>query len=267
MGASLAECESLCREAATQGADLVCLPEYCSCLSLTETRSMELGAHAQDAHPALSAYASLARDLNVWMVIGSLAIETAGGLICNRSLVLDTEGRIAAQYDKIHLFDVDLAGGESYRESESIAPGDRAVLASTPWGNLGLTVCYDLRFAQLYRALAHAGAQFITVPAAFTKTTGEAHWHILNCARAIETGSFIFAPCQYGTHGIGETYGHSLIVDPWGEVLADGGTGPGVVMAEIDPAAVAKARSMIPSLKHDRDFSPPAEEPPKRASA
>lgn len=267
MSESLAECEALCREAASGGADLVCLPEYCSCVSLDQDRRMELGAHEARSHPALAAFTALTRELKLWLVIGSLAVKAGAGMVCNRSYVLGPDGRVVAQYDKIHLFDVDLAHGESYRESDSIAPGDRAVVASTPWGALGLSVCYDLRFPQLYRALAQAGAEFITVPAAFTRTTGEAHWHVLNRARAIETGSFVFAPCQYGTHGVAETFGHSLIVDPWGTVLADGGTGPGVIFAEVDPAAVTKARTMIPSLGHDRPFKPPAGDPLKQKSA
>lgn len=267
MASSVAECESLCREAVARGAELVCLPEYCSCVSLSPDRRMEVGAHEISSHPALAAFSSLARALRVWMVIGSIAVKTAGGLVCNRSCVLDSDGNVVAEYDKIHLFDVNLADGESYRESESIQPGERAVIAPTPWGALGLTVCYDLRFPQLYRALAHAGADFITVPAAFTRTTGEAHWHVLNRSRAIETGCFVFAPCQYGKHGIAETYGHSLIIDPWGVVLADGGTDAGVILAEVDPARVRQARTMIPSLQHDRAFSPPAEVPVKLRSA
>ncbi|HEX9585903.1 MAG TPA: carbon-nitrogen hydrolase family protein [Gammaproteobacteria bacterium] len=255
MRESMAECESLCREAAAKGAQLICLPEYCSCLSLSADRRMELGAHEASSHPALAAFSNLAQELNAWMVIGSLAVKTVGGLVCNRSYVLDARGSVVAEYDKIHLFDVDLANGESYRESDSIVPGDRAVIVSTPWGALGLSVCYDLRFPQLYRALAQAGAEFITVPAAFTRTTGEVHWHVLNRSRAIETGCFVLAPCQYGTHGIAETYGHSLIIDPWGAVLADGGEDAGVILAEVDPAAVAKARAMIPSLEHDRTIN------------
>lgn len=267
MRESIAECESLCRDAAAQGAELLCLPEYCSFLWLTGDGRMELGACEAASHPALAAFSNLARELKVWLAIGSLAVRATGGLICNRSYLLNSGGEVVAEYDKIHLFDVDLPGGESYRESETIAPGDRAVVASTPWGILGLSVCYDLRFPQLYRVLARAGAEFITVPAAFTRTTGEVHWHVLNRSRAIETGSFLFAPCQYGTHGIAETYGHSLIVDPWGEVLADGGTDAGVILAEVDPAAAAKARAMIPSLEHDRTFAAPSGDSRKRASA
>jgi predicted amidohydrolase len=169
-------------------------------------------------------------------------------------LLIDHRGQIAARYDKIHMFDVDLANGESYRESELFVAGDEAVVASIAWGMLGLSVCYDLRFPHLYRKLAQAGAQLISVPAAFTKTTGEAHWHTLLQARAVETGCFVLAPCQHGRHGAATTYGHSLIIDPWGGVLADGGEKRGFVTADIDFGAVDQARRMIPALSHDRDF-------------
>ena len=169
------------------------------------------------------------------------------------------------RYDKIHLFDVDLADGESYRESATIAAGDRAITADLPWGKLGLSICYDLRFPHLYRALAQAGADFLAVPAAFTKTTGEAHWHVLLRARAIESGCYVIAPCQTGTHpGGGACYGHSLLVDPWGRILADGGEATGIVLGEIDPAEVTRARGMIPSLQHDRPFAAPAGRVPQR---
>jgi predicted amidohydrolase len=175
--------------------------------------------------------------------------------IANRSFVLNPAGEIAAWYDKIHMFDVDLPNGESYRESKNYQPGDRAVVADLPWGKLGLSICYDLRFPYLYRALAHQGADFLCVPAAFTKVTGEAHWHSLLQARAIENTCFVFAPAQTGKHDDGRsTYGHSLIVDPWGEVLADGGTEVGYVTADIDMARVAEARDRVPSITHDRDF-------------
>jgi predicted amidohydrolase len=174
---------------------------------------------------------------------------------------------VAARYDKLHLFDVDLAGGERYRESERIVPGDRAVTAATPWGIFGLTICYDVRFPHLYRALAQAGAFLFTVPAAFTVQTGRAHWHVLNRARAIENGAFVVAAAQCGTHAEGRrTFGHSMIVDPWGEVLAEAGEEEGVIVAEIDPAKSAEARRRIPSLTHDRAFAPPAAQPSARAA-
>ncbi len=256
MTATIEDGVDRCRRAQREGADLICLPEYFSCLDV-EGQNYELGAHAETSHPALATFCALAGELNAWILLGSLAIRSGDGRIVNRSYMLDATGRVVARYDKIHLFDVDLADGESYCESASVTPGASAVLAPTPWGLLGMTVCYDLRFAHLYRVLAKAGALFLSVPAAFTRTTGEAHWHVLNRARAIETGSYVFAPCQTGLHGEAETYGHSLIIDPWGRVLADGGVETGVVMAEVDPSEVAKARAMIPALRHDRPYAEP----------
>jgi predicted amidohydrolase len=173
----------------------------------------------------------------------------------NRSFLIDRKGDVAARYDKIHMFDVDLAGGESYRESSNYRSGELAVVADLPWGRLGMTVCYDLRFPALYRALAEAGASFLAIPSAFTKQTGEAHWHVLLRARAIENGCFVFAAAQGGKHENGrETYGHSLAIDPWGRILAEGGVEPGVLIADIDPAEVAVARAKVPSLRHGRRF-------------
>jgi deaminated glutathione amidase len=173
----------------------------------------------------------------------------------NRSFLIDPRGEIIARYDKIHMFDVDLANGESYRESRNYRAGDIAVAIDLPWGRLGLTVCYDLRFPALYRALAEAGCAFLAIPSAFTKQTGEAHWHVLNRARAIENGAFVLAAAQGGLHENGrETFGHSLVVDPWGRILAEGGTDPGVIFATIDPAEVAAARAKVPSLQHGRRF-------------
>ncbi len=256
MAANLAEAESLARRAADRGASLICLPEFFSCLDFRDG-AFDVGARAEDEHPALPLFRGLARELGVWIQMGSLAVRSPDGKIRNRAYAIDDTGGIAAVYDKIHLFDVDLAGGESYRESETVEPGGSAVAVGTPWGVLGLSVCYDLRFAHLYRALAHAGARFLTVPAAFTRTTGQAHWHVLLRARAIETGCYVLAACQCGAHGEAESYGHSLIVDPWGRILAEGGEEPGVVVADVDPAGVAEARRMIPALTHDRTFSAP----------
>ena len=254
---SLEAATALVRAARDRGAALICLPEFFSCLC-SDDRRFEVGAHAEDAHPAIPRFRALAEELEAWILLGSLAIEAGPGKVYNRSYLFDSRGRIVARYDKLHLFDVDLAAGESYRESAWIEPGTAATLAPTPWGPLGLTICYDLRFATLYRALAQAGASFLTVPAAFTETTGEAHWHLLLRSRAIETGAYVLAPCQCGNPGGGRpSYGHSLIVDPWGRVLADAGESPGFIVAEIDPAEVAKARAMIPSLTHDRDFTGP----------
>jgi predicted amidohydrolase len=252
------------RRAREDGADFVMTPEVTNFIESGRRRHDK--AHRESGDPALAAFRALARETGAWLLLGSLVIDIAGepGVeegetrLANRSFLIDPEGAIAARYDKIHMFDVDLAGGESYRESNAYRPGSRTVVAATPWGRLGLTVCYDLRFPQLYRALAKAGADFLTIPSVFTVPTGRAHWHVLMRARAIETGSFVFAPAQWGEHAGGRrSYGHSLIVDPWGEVLADGGEGVGIVSARIDPARVAEVRRMVPSLGHDRGFAPP----------
>ncbi len=254
---NLRETAELTRQAAGEGAELICLPEYFSCLDLKD--NLILGQpFPEEAHPALIRFRALADELSVHLLLGSLAVETGEARFANRSYLLGPNGDVLARYDKIHLFDVDLPGGEIYRESGTVRPGTEAVLAPTPWGPLGLSVCYDLRFPMLYRSLAQAGARILTVPAAFTKTTGEAHWHVLMRARAIENGAYVFAPSQYGLHaGNRACYGHSLIVDPWGRVLADGGEGPGIITAEIDMAEVNKARGMIASLQHDRPFTAP----------
>jgi predicted amidohydrolase len=216
-------------------------------------------APTEDAHPALAAFQDLARELHVWILLGSLAIRVPSGRVNNRSYLIDSNGQIAAMYNKVHLFDVTLKGGESYSESSAVEPGTQAVVAQTPWGRLGMSICYDVRFAYLYRLLAQAGASFLTVPAAFTRTTGQAHWHVLIRARAIETGCFVFAPGQCGRRSWGRaTFGHSLIVDPWGTVLAEGTDAPGFIVADIDPARVEDARQMIPALNHDRSLRPPA---------
>jgi predicted amidohydrolase len=209
----------------------------------------------EESDPSLGGFRTLARDLGLWLHIGSLAIKVSPERAANRSFLIDPGGEIVSRYDKIHMFDVDLAGGESYRESRSYRPGDQAVVAELPWGRLGLTICYDLRFPMLHRALAEAGASFLAIPAAFTKQTGEAHWHVLMRARAIENTAFVFAAAQGGHHEDGrDTFGHSLIVDPWGRILAEGGTEPAVVLAKIDTADVAGARAKIPSLQHGRRF-------------
>jgi predicted amidohydrolase len=244
----------LVREARRAGADFVLLPENVSMLEPVG-RSLKEKALPEEAHPALAAFRDLARETGIWLLIGSLAIKLEDGRVANRSLLVDPEGTIVARYDKIHMFDVDLGPGQTYRESATIAPGASAVVAPTPWGPLGLSICYDLRFPHLYRRLAQDGAAFLSIPAAFTRATGRAHWHVLQRARAIENGAYVFAPAQCGTHAEGrETFGHSLIVDPWGTVLADGGEESGVILAEIDPDQVAEARRRIPSLGHDRPF-------------
>jgi predicted amidohydrolase len=211
----------------------------------------------EDGHCALAAFQALAAELGAWLLVGSLTVRIAGETrVANRSLLLDPAGEIVARYDKIHMYDVDVPDGENHRESKNFRPGAEAVVAPTPWGRLGMTVCYDLRFAQLYRVLAQSGAIFLTIPSAFTKVTGAVHWHVLMRARAIETGSFVLAPAQTGHHpGHRQTFGHSMVVDPWGHVLAEAGEEPGVITARIDPAAVTRARTAIPALAQDRDFA------------
>jgi len=255
---NIAAASALIRDARAKGAQFILTPENTGMIEPKRPQMLEK-ARPEAEHPAIPAFSALAAELGVWLLIGSLQIKLDATTCANRSFLFDHRGGAVARYDKIHMFDVDLKGGESYRESKTFRPGDRAVIADTPWGKVGLTVCYDLRFAYLYRALAQAGASFLTVPSAFTVPTGRAHWHTLLRARAIETGSYVFAPAQCGEHAEGrKTYGHSLIVAPWGEVLADGGDAPGIIAADIDPAKVAEARAMIPALTHDRRFSGPA---------
>jgi predicted amidohydrolase len=254
VAANIEAAEALIREAAATGALYVQTPEQ---TALMELRSEPLFANivAEDKDPALKRFTALAAELGIWLHIGSLAIRLAPDKAANRAFVIAPDGAIAARYDKIHMFDVDLPSGETYRESRNYRPGEEAVTVDLPWGRLGLSVCYDLRFPYLYRALAQAGADFLAIPAAFTRQTGEAHWNILQRARAIETGCFVMSAAQGGTHENGrETFGHSLIVGPWGEVLAEAGTDPCVIAAKIDPAACAEARRRIPALKHDRGF-------------
>lgn len=241
-------------EAKAAGADYVLTPEMTNVMELSRERLFATIAE-EDDDTTLAALRGLARKLSIHVHIGSLALRVSPDKAANRSLLIDPKGDIVARYDKIHMFDVDLSGGESYRESRNFRPGDLAVVADLPWARFGLTICYDLRFPALYRALAEAGATVLTIPAAFTRQTGEAHWHVLIRARAIETGSFVLAAAQGGLHENGrETFGHSLAVDPWGRVIAEGGGEPGVVMAEIDLSAVAAARARVPSLEHGRRF-------------
>jgi len=241
-------------EAKAAGADYVQTPEMTNIMEVKRERLFStIVAEEQDT--SLAAFRELAKKLGIYVHAGSLAIKAGPDRAANRGFVIDPRGEIAARYDKIHMFDVDLSGGESYRESRTYRPGELAVLSDLPWGRLGVTICYDLRFPALYRALAEAGATMLAIPSAFTRQTGEAHWHVLNRARAIENGCFVFAAAQGGKHENGrETFGHSLIVDPWGRILAEGGTEPGVVMAEIDMGEVTKARARIPSLDHGRRF-------------
>jgi predicted amidohydrolase len=241
-------------EAKTAGASYAQTPEMTNILAAK--REQLFAAIVEEEHDtSLATFREVARKLGLYVHIGSLAIKISHDRAANRGFLIDPKGEIAARYDKIHMFDVDLAGGESYRESRNYRPGELAVLSDLPWGRLGVSICYDLRFPALYRALAEAGATMLAIPSAFTKQTGAAHWHVLMRARAIENGCFVFAAAQGGTHESGrETFGHSLIVDPWGRILAEGGSEPGVVMAEIDISEVAKARARIPSLEHGRRF-------------
>ncbi|MEM8744815.1 MAG: carbon-nitrogen hydrolase family protein [Pseudomonadota bacterium] len=256
--------EAAIRSAAGDGAAYVQTPENTSLMVLKTRELFEKTMPEQD-NPAVEMFSGLAKELGIWLHIGSMAIKLSDKKVANRSFLYTPKGDIAARYDKIHMFDVDLPNGETYRESKNYQPGHQAVTADLPWGRLGLTTCYDLRFPALYRALAHAGAQFVSVPSAFTEQTGKAHWHVLLRARAIENGMYVFAAAQGGAHDMGRsTYGHSLIVSPWGEVIAEAGVEPEVIFAEIDPVQVAKARSRIPSLQHDREYDLPSDKPDVR---
>jgi deaminated glutathione amidase len=253
-GANSDDAVRMIGEAKSAGADYVLTPEMTNILAARREQLFSVVVE-EEADASLATLREVARKLGIYVHIGSLAIKISPDRAANRSFLIGPKGDILARYDKIHMFDVDLAGGESYRESRNYRPGELAVLADLPWGRLGLTVCYDLRFPALYRALAEAGATMLAIPSAFTKQTGEAHWHVLMRARAIENGSFVFAAAQGGKHENGrDTYGHSLIVDPWGSIIAEGGTEPGVIMAEINPAEVVSARARIPSLQHGRRF-------------
>ena len=250
---------ALIREAHAAGAQIVGLPEVANLCQLRRRAALEAAREEAD-EPALAAWRALADELDIWLLAGSLAVKVAADKLVNRGYMIGPDGAIVAKYDKLHMFDVDLPGGESYRESDLFKAGEKAVLADTPWGGLGMTICYDIRFPRLYRVLAKAGARMIWAPAAFTRTSGAAHWHVLQRARAIETGSWILSPAQCGDHEDGRsTYGHAVIVSPWGEVIADAGEEPGYIMAGIDLAKSEEARSAIPNLRHDRDFDLPAQ--------
>jgi predicted amidohydrolase len=259
---------ALVREAARQGAHYVQTPEMTSLVERSRADLFEkVGPEERD--PTLAAMRELAREQGIVVHLGSLPVRV-GDKVANRAFVIDGDGNVAAAYDKIHLFDVDLPNGESWRESATYTGGERAVLAAIPWGLLGVTICYDVRFPALYRALAEDGAAFLSAPACFTKQTGEAHWHVLQRARAIETGAFMISAAQGGRHEDGrETFGHSLIVDPWGRILAEAGTEPGLILAEIDVGQVSEARARIPALRHARAFTvalASAPETPKQAA-
>lgn len=251
------------RRAVAGGAGFVLTPECTNCISADRAHQHRvLGDESTD--PVLAMLQDEAARAGIWLLAGSIIVKTddADGRFANRSLLIAPDGTIAARYDKIHLFDVQVTPTETYRESAGIRPGDRAVIARTPFATLGLTICYDVRFAHLYRALAQAGAEVLTVPAAFSPVTGAAHWETLLRARAIETGCYVLAPAQTGEHPqttgrTRRTHGHALAVAPWGEVLADAGTEPGVIWVDLDRAVVAHARARVPSLDHDRPFGMP----------
>ena len=254
VASNLDKAEALVRRAAKGGAQYVQTPENTGIMEL-KPELVLAAAESEDKSAPLAWARELARELGIWLHIGSIAIKLDQSRVANRSYLLDPKGSVTARYDKLHMFDVDLAGGESYRESQYFRPGAKAVLADLPFGRFGLSICYDLRFASLYRALAAAGAELIAIPAAFTKQTGEAHWHVLTRARAIETGAFVLAATQGGLHENGRsTFGHSIVVSPWGEVLAEAGEEPGVIFADIDLAASEEARARIPAIKHGREF-------------
>ncbi len=246
---------SYVNEAADGGAQFVLTPEVSNIISSSRSHQEKVLSH-QDDDQTLKALCALAKSRQIWLLIGSLALKSDGDRFLNRSFLILPTGKVLAHYDKIHMFDVALGGGESYRESAQFQPGNRAVLAETEIGKIGLTICYDLRFPHLHRALAKAGAHILTAPAAFTVPTGKAHWHTLLKARAIETGCFVLAPAMVGQHSPKRaTYGHSLVVSPWGEVLADGGSGEGVTFATLDLKLVGQVRAKIPALSHDREFT------------
>lgn len=260
---NLPETMALIRGAAAAGAGFILTPEVTNCVSASRKHQENVLRHEAD-DATLAALRALAQELDIWLLIGSIAVKTSDsdGRFANRSFLISPRGEIAARYDKIHMFDVQVSQSETYHESAGYRPGETAVLAQTDFGQVGMTICYDVRFAHLYRKLAQAGADILTVPAAFTPATGAAHWETLLRARAIETGCYVLAPAQVGVHDCSagkprKTWGHSLAVSPWGEVLADGGKDIGYTLIDIDPGEVDAARSRIPSLSHDRNFEGP----------
>ncbi|HZP19601.1 MAG TPA: carbon-nitrogen hydrolase family protein [Bauldia sp.] len=256
---NVAAAEKLVREAARAGADYVLTPEMTTILD-RDREHLLASISPEENDPSLARFRALARELGIHLHIGSMAVRLPGQNVANRGFVLGPDGRTLQTYDKIHMYDVDLGNGESYRESRLYRPGGAAKVADLPWARLGMSVCYDVRFPNLYRVLARYGASAIAIPAAFTQTTGQAHWHVLVRARAIETGCYVIAAAQGGHHADGrDTYGHSMIVDPWGAILAEAGTEPGVILAGIDPDESARARQRVPALANEREFTPPAE--------
>jgi len=261
--ANLMQVRALATQAQAEGAKYILTPEVTNCISGSRTHQQAvLQQEAND--PSLAGLRDLAAKLRIWLTIGSLALKTedADARFANRQFLIDPAGEIKARYDKIHMFDVQVSETETYRESSGYRPGQTAVVSDTPFAKIGLSICYDLRFPYLYRALAQAGAEVLTIPAAFSKVTGAAHWHALLQARAIETGCWVLAPAQTGKHATSrgpqrETYGHSLVVSPWGEIVADAGIEPGIIFVDLDREKVAEARRRIPSLTHDKDFDGP----------
>ena len=252
---ALSEGLILAKNAVSKGAEFLFFPEYCGGL-MSENGKLRPPAMPEEMHPFLLRMQNFSKENKVWIMIGSIAVTAQGGKIFNRGFVLDCSGKIISRYDKIHMFDIQLSPDQVIRESAFVSPGSEASIMKTPFGLIGHSICYDLRFPELYRKMAQVGAEIVCVPAAFTKKTGEAHWHILNRARAIENGVFIIAPCSVGkVSGGGEAYGHSLIINPWGQIIADGGSDPGIIYAKINLNEVAEARNKIPSLSHDRSFS------------
>lgn len=261
--ANLAVTRDMLADAAGQGAQFVLTPEVTNCISMSRDHQRAV-LHLEADDPTLAALRADAAALGIWLLIGSLGLKTedADGRFANRSFLIGPQGEIAARYDKIHMFDVQVTPTETWKESSAYRPGNEAVLARAPFGNIGMTICYDIRFPALHQALAEAGAEILTIPAAFSPVTGKAHWHSLLRARAIETGCFVLAPAQTGTHASAthktrDTYGHSLVVSPWGEVLVDAGTQAGVYMFDLDMTQTGLARAKVPSMSHRRAFNGP----------
>ena len=259
--ANIRHSSNLVRRARDAGADFIGLPEVVNVIEM-DRKALAGKATLEGDDPMLANMRGLAEEIGAWILIGSIVVKHESSLdesgrskFANRSFLIDSDGMVKARYDKIHMFDVNINSSESYRESKAYEPGQDLTLAETPWGMIGMAVCYDLRFPHLFRDLAKSGAEMLSIPSAFTRPTGRAHWHILMRARAIENGCFVIAPAQCGHHGRGrKTYGHSLIIAPWGEVLADGGEDTGFIVADIDMDLVKEARSKVPSIHHDRDY-------------
>jgi deaminated glutathione amidase len=263
---NFAQAEALIRDAARRGAHYIQTPENTLVMEVDAPRLLAKIAPESET-PGVGLFSRLARELKIWLHIGSIAVTSGEGRAANRAFLFAPSGETVLRYDKIHMFDVDLPSGESYRESATFVPGTEAFVAQLPWGGLGVATCYDIRFPEQYKALAQAGAKYLSAPSAFTKVTGEAHWHILLRARAIENGCFLFAAAQGGRHANGRTtYGHSIAISPWGDILAEAGTEPGVIFADIEPAEVDRVRTRIPALSHTRDFKVSTVPMPKSAT-